>query len=130
MPDSYKRGLVRIEDTPWWQAGEREQHERERRLREEGVRRLRRIELAARLRFAVERMAFEERQVVLDTERLAAPVLERLGPRDRIQLLLWAGMTVVLGFALASFFSAPLMDPDLAIYGVIVTTMLILAYIM
>ena len=41
--------------------------------------------------------------VILDSERYAAPLHERLGPRERVQIVLWASMLVVFGFALVSF---------------------------
>jgi hypothetical protein len=114
----------------WWQRAERLRQEKEQRLRRQAVQRLRRFEEAARARLALEPASPEPRPLVLDSDRLAAPFLDRIGVRGRIQLVLWGTMTIVGVFSLVSFFSAPLMDFDLAISALLVLTMLILAYAM
>jgi hypothetical protein len=119
-----------VADAPlWWQRAEHLRREKERRLRREAIQRLRRFEQAARPRLRLE-PPLVDRSLVLDSDRLAAPFLERIGVRGRIQFLLWGTMTIVGVFSLVSFFSAPLMDFDLAISGLLVGTMLILAYAM
>jgi len=60
-------------------------------------------------------LAMLGRSLIPDSERFAAPLLERIGVRGRVQLVLWASMTIVFAVALVSFFSAPLMDVDVAI---------------
>ena len=119
-----------VPDAPqWWQHAERQRHEKAQRLRREAVQRLRRFEGAARARLTFDPPP-ESRSPVLDSDRLAAPFLERIGVRGRIQLLLWSGMMIVGVFSLVSFFSAPLMDFDLAISALLMLTMLVLAYAM
>jgi hypothetical protein len=129
--------LDRIEPKPsardvplWWQRAEQLREEKEQRPRRRAMQRLRRFEEAARARLAREPASLEPRPLVLDSDRLAAPFLDRIGVRGRIQLLLWSGMTIVGVFSLVSFFSAPLMDFDLAISALLVLTMLVLAYAM
>jgi hypothetical protein len=118
-------------DAPqWWQRAERLREEKEQRLRRHAVQRLRRFEETAQARPALEPPSPEHRSLVLDSDRRAAPFLDRIGVRGRIQLLLWSGMTIVGVFSLVSFFSAPLMDFDLAISALLVLTMLVLAYAM
>jgi hypothetical protein len=114
----------------WWQRAERLREEKAQRLRRQAVQRLHRFEEAARARLALEPQLPEHRSLVLDSDRLAAPFLERIGVRGRIQLVLWGGMMIVGVFSLVSFFSAPLMDFDLAISALLVLTMLVLAYAM
>jgi hypothetical protein len=113
----------------WRQRAERERLQKLERLRSDGLRRLRRIDRAARTRLAMEGPALDTREVIFDSERFAAPLSERLGPRERVQILLWSSMAIVGGFALASFFSAPLMDLDIAVSAVLVAAMLVLSYV-
>ena len=80
-------------------------------------------------RLAEEAPRVDSRLVILDSARYAAPLHERLGPRERVQILLWGLLLVVFGFALVSFFSAPLMDRDLAVTALLVGSMLILSHI-
>ena len=98
------------------------------RSRRAALRRLRRREQAALARLA-EGSPIDSRIVIFDSARYAAPLHERLGPRERVQILLWASMLIVFGLALVSFFSAPLMDYSLAVSALLVGTMLILSYI-
>ena len=114
----------------WWQRAERARHDKERRQRQEAARRLRRIESDARSRRAIERGRREELSTVLDSERFAAPYLERIGIRGRVQLLLWGGMSLVGFCTIVSFFTAPLMELGTAMSVVLVATMLILSYVM
>ena len=100
------------------------------RLHRDALRRLRRMERAALAQLMAEEPASRGNVAVLDSERYAAPLLERLGPRERIQLLLWGMMLVVFGFAAVSFFSAPLMDSDLAVSALLVLAMLFLSHMM
>src|SRR5271170_8114614 len=102
----------------WRQRAERERLQKLERLRSDGLRRLRRIDRAAQTRLAMESPVFDAREVIFDSERFAAPLSERLGPRERVQILLWSSMAIVGGFALTSFFSAPLMDLDIAVSAV------------
>jgi len=113
----------------WRQRAERERLEKLERLRSDGLRRLRRIDRAARTRLAMKGLALDAHEIIFDSERFAAPLAERLGPRDRVQILLWGSMAIVGGFALASFFSAPLMDLDIAVSAVLVAAMLVLSYV-
>jgi Flp pilus assembly protein TadB len=120
-----------IEDADdWRRRAERERREKVRRLNEQARRRLRRMERAARARLAVEGPAARSDRVVLDSERYAAPLSERLDARDRVQVVLWGAMLIVLAVAIVSFFTEPLMDLDTAIAGVTVTMMLVLSYLM
>src|SRR5580704_19689277 len=101
----------RMSEPPlWWQRAERTRHDREQRLREEAQRRLRRIELSARLRLMAEPAPADDLSTILDSERFAAPFLERIGIRGRVQLLLWSGMAAVGVCTIFSFFTAPLME--------------------
>jgi hypothetical protein len=104
------------------------------RERQSAERRLRQLEWAARARFALDAQLFDrailDRSLIPDSERFAAPLLERIGVRGRVQLVLWASMTIVFAVALVSFFSAPLMDLDVAISAALVGTLLILAHVM
>ena len=116
--------------TDWRERAERERREKAQRRHREALRRLRRMEDAALTRLILDGPADDPRRIVLDSERYAAPLLERLGPRGRIQLLLWA---VMIGFgfcAIVSFFTAPLMGVDLAVETTLVLGMLILSYLM
>jgi hypothetical protein len=113
----------------WRQRAERERQEKTQRLRRDAQRRLRRIARAATARFAVEGPSAVPREIVFDSERFAAPLSERLGPRDRIQILLWGSLLIVGAFALVSFFSAPLMDLDIAVSAVAVAAMLVVSYV-
>ena len=108
---------------------EAERREKAHRLRREAQFRLRRFERAAASRFAVEAPSAGQSSIILDSERYAAPLAERLGPRDRVQIVLWGSMLIVGAFALVSFFSAPLMDFDLAMSAVAVAAMLVLSYL-
>jgi hypothetical protein len=114
----------------WRRRAERERREKARRLNEEARRRLRRAEQAMQARLTLNHLPVDPSRVVLDSERYAAPLHERLDTRDRVQLVLWAAMLVVGTLSLVSFFSEPLMDLDTALAGVAVTTMLILSYLM
>lgn len=117
-------------ETPlWWQRAERIRRDKERRLRNEAALRLRRIEITARLRLASQRMPKPDFSALLDSERLAAPFLERIGTRGRVQLLLWGGMTAVGACTIFSFFTAPLMELGTAMSVVLVATMLVLSYV-
>lgn len=117
-------------ETPlWWQRAERIRRDKERRLRNEAALRLRRIEITARLRLASQRMPQPDFSALLDSERLAAPFLERIGTRGRVQLLLWGGMTAVGACTIFSFFTAPLMELGTAMSVVLVATMLVLSYV-
>jgi hypothetical protein len=109
---------------------EHERRQRARRVQAEAARRLRRMEQAVQSRLAIEGPPFDARRIVLDSERYAAPLLERLGARGRVQLLLW-GIVIAFGLcAIFSFFSAPLMSVDLAVETVLVLLMLFLSYLM
>jgi hypothetical protein len=120
-----------VEDADdWRRRAERERREKARRLNEEARRRLRRMERSMLTRLAVDGQPADPVRVVLDSERYAAPLHERLDTRDRVQLVLWAAMLIVGALSLVSFFSEPLMSLDTALAGVAVTTMLILSYLM
>jgi hypothetical protein len=120
-----------VEDVDdWRRRAARERHEKTRRLNEEARRRLRRMERAMRAGPTVDGPSVDPGRVVLDSERYAAPLHERLDTRDRVQLVLWAAMLIVGTLSLVSFFSEPLMDLDTALAGVAVTTMLILSHLM
>jgi len=120
-----------VEDVDdWRRRAERERREKARRLNEEARRRLRRMERTMRARLIAESPPVDPGRVILDSERYAAPLHERLDTRDRVQLVLWAAMLVVGTLSLVSFFSEPLMSLDTALAGVAVTTMLILSYLM
>jgi hypothetical protein len=97
--------------------------------RHRAERRLRQFQRSARARLALDGPQIDPRRVP-DADRLAAPFLERIGARERVQLLLWASMALVLAFSLVSFFSAPLMGVDLAMSALVVGMMLILSYVM
>jgi len=114
----------------WRRRAEGERREKARRLNEEARRRLRRMERAVLARPAIEGPSVDPDRVVLDSERYAAPLHERLDTRDRVQLVLWAAMLIVGAVSLVSFFSEPLMSLDTALAGVAVITMLILSYLM
>jgi hypothetical protein len=116
--------------TGWRERAEHERQQRARRAREDALRRLRRMEQAARARLAFEGPSAAANRIVLDSERYAAPLLERLGARGRIQLLLWSVAAAFGLCAIVSFFSAPLMSVDLAVETVLVLLMLILSYLM
>lgn len=92
--------------------------------------RLRRIELSARLRLAAESPPRQDLSTIRDSERFAAPFLERIGIRGRVQLLLWAGVVAVGMCTIFSFFTAPLMELGTAMAAIVVVTMLILSYVM
>jgi hypothetical protein len=113
----------------WWQQAERVRREKEQRLREDAAYRLRRIEASARLRLAAESPP-RDLSTTLDSERYAAPYLERIGIRGRVQLLLWGGATLVGTCTIFSFFTAPLMELGTAMAAIVVLTMLILSYVM
>jgi hypothetical protein len=98
------------------------------RERRKAEHRLRRFEEAVRMRLALEGAPLLDHQVIPDADRLAAPLLERLGVRGRVRLVLWTTMTIVFAIALVSFFSAPLMDADLAVSAALVGTMLTVSY--
>ena len=120
-----------VEDAgDWRRRAERERREKAHRLNEEARRRLRRAERAMHAGPAVDGPPVDPHHVVLDSERYAAPLHERLDTRDRVQLVLWAAMLIVGTVSLVSFFSEPLMSLDTALAGVAVTTMLILSYLM
>lgn len=89
--------------------------------------RLRQLVRAAQARLALDGPPVD-RSTVPDSERFAAPLLERLGVRGRVQLVLWASLTIVFLVALISFFSAPLMDPGVAISAGLVGAMLMGSY--
>jgi hypothetical protein len=108
----------------WRSRAERERHEKALRLRRQAQRRLQRFERP----FAERRAPVEPEPVVLDSERYAAPLAERLGPRDRVQIILWGSLLVILMLSLLSFFSAPLMDFGLALSAGLVVAMLVLSY--
>jgi hypothetical protein len=112
----------------WRERAERDRREKAQRRHRDARRRLRRMEEAALSRLALEGPT-DRRQVVLDSERYAAPLLERLGARGRIQMLLWGAMIGIGVCAIVSFFSAPLMGVDLAVETVLVGAMLSLAYV-
>ena len=114
----------------WRLRAERERQEKLERQGRDARRRLRRIQQAALKRLAFEGPQLDARKVIFDSERFAAPLSERLGPKERVQILLWGSMTIVGAIALVSFFSAPLMDLDIAVSAVVVGTMLILSYLM
>jgi hypothetical protein len=114
----------------WRQRAERERREKTRRLNERARLRLRRMERTMRVRLAIDGASVDPGRVVLDSERYAAPLHERLDTRDRVQLVLWAAMLIVGGVSLVSFFSEPLMNLDTALAGVAVVMMLILSYLM
>jgi hypothetical protein len=119
-----------MSETPlWWQRAERVRRDKERRLRNEAALRLRRIEITARLRLASQRTPQSDFSALRDSERLAAPFLERIGTRGRVQLLLWGGMTAVGACTIFSFFTAPLMELGTAMSVVLVATMLVLSYV-
>jgi hypothetical protein len=113
----------------WWQRAESVRRDKERRLRSEAALRLRRIEITARLRLASQRVPQADFSTLRDSERLAAPFLERIGTRGRVQLLLWGGMTAVGACTIFSFFTAPLMELGTAMSVVLVATMLVLSYV-
>jgi hypothetical protein len=113
----------------WWQRAESVRRDKERRLRNEAALRLRRIEITARLRLASQRVPQADFSTLRDSERLAAPFLERIGTRGRVQLLLWGGMTAVGACTIFSFFTAPLMELGTAMSVVLVATMLVLSYV-
>jgi hypothetical protein len=113
----------------WRRRAERERREKAHRLNEAARRRLRRTERATRARLAMNGPVARSDRVVLDSERYAAPLSERLDARDRVQVVLWGAMLIVLAVSIVSFFTEPLMDVDTAIAGVTVTTMLILSYL-
>ena len=115
---------------PWWLRAERARREKAQRQRWEAARRLRNIEINARARRTAEPAPRDHLSGVLDSERLAAPFLERIGVRGRVQLLLWGGMTIVGFCTIVSFFTAPLMELSTALSVVLVTAMLILSYVM
>jgi hypothetical protein len=114
----------------WRRRAERERRAKAQRLNEEARRRWRRMERAARARLAMDEPSMRSDRVVLDSERYAAPLSERLDARDRVQVVLWGAMGIVLAIAIVSFFTEPLMGLDTAVAGVVVTTMLILSYLM
>jgi hypothetical protein len=111
-----------VED--WRQRAERERRDKALRLRRHAQRRLRRFARAS----STEHAPRELTPVILDSERYAAPLAERLGPRDRVQIILWGSLLVVLLLSLLSFFSAPLMDSGLAVSAGVVIAMLVLSY--
>ena len=122
--------MKNMSETPlWWQRAERVRRDKERRLRNEAVLRLWRIEVTARLHLAAQRMPQADLSALRDSERLAAPFLERIGTRGRVQLLLWGGMTAVGACTIFSFFTAPLMELGTAMSVVLVATMLVLSYV-
>jgi hypothetical protein len=118
------------EPSQWWQRAERARREKERRLRKDAVGRLRRIEAFARERLAAGPARSKDLPIVLDSERFAAPFLERIGIRGRVQLLLWSGFAAVGACTIFSFFTAPLMELGTATSAILVATMLILSYVM
>jgi hypothetical protein len=122
--------IMSSQATDWRQQAESERRGKAQHLRRDALRRLRRMEQAALERLALEGPQIDPTQVVLDSERYAASLAERLGPRERVQLLLWASMTIVGAVALVSFFSAPLMDEDTAVVAVLIATLLALSHLM
>lgn len=112
-----------------WQQAEAARVERERRLRQAAMRRLRRLDEAARWRTAFDGPAVPP-SLMLDSDRLSATLSERLGARGMIQLLLWFLLAAVGLGALVSFFSAPLMDPEFAVKAVLAGALLVLSYIL
>jgi hypothetical protein len=113
----------------WRARAERERQEKAWRLRREAMRRLRRFEGGALPRRIGDAPSAAAGGVILDAERYAAPLAERLGPRERVQVVLWGSMLLVGLFAIVSFFSAPLMDLGLATAALLVVTMLVLSYV-
>ena len=121
----------RMSEPPlWWQRAERTRRDKEQRLRDDARLRLRRIELAARRRLMAEPALADDLSAVRDSERFAAPFLERIGIRGRVQLLLWGGMAAVGACTIFSFFTAPLMGLGTATSAILVMTMLVLSYVM
>src|SRR6185437_12620696 len=121
----HRRGLpVSLAADDWRQRAERERRDKALRLRRHAQRRLRRFARAS----STEHTPRELTPVILDSERYAAPLAERLGPRDRVQIILWGSLLVVLLLSLLSFFSAPLMDSGLAVSAGVVIAMLVLSY--
>ncbi|MBV8779433.1 MAG: hypothetical protein JO032_18030 [Alphaproteobacteria bacterium] len=118
------------EAAPGWRAqAERERAEKALRLRRTARLRLDRYRPRRFTETAIGNAAAASRPVVLDSERYAAPLAERLGPRDRVQIVLWGAMTLVGLLSIASFFSAPLMDLGLAMSAGIVAALLVLSYL-
>ena len=121
-----------MSETPqWWQRAERARRDKKQRLRHEAVQRLQRIAITARResRRAAGRVPQPDRSAVLDSERLSAPFLERIGTRGRVQLLLWGGLTAVGACTIFSFFTTPLMELGTAMSMILVATMLVLSYV-
>jgi hypothetical protein len=116
--------------TNWRERAARERRQKARRRHEDALRRLRRMEQAAQARLALDGPPVERQEFILDSERYAAPLLERLGARGRVQLLLWGAMVGIGICAIVSFFTAPLMGVDLAVETVLVGLMLVLSYVM
>ena len=121
---------TRFDELPWWQKAELQRTERERWLRQNAERRLRRIEDAARRRLAFEALRFVSPSTMLDSDRLSGTLSERLGARGVVQLVLWGLMSAVGACVLVSFFTAPLMELDLAVKAVLAAALLALSYIL
>jgi hypothetical protein len=119
-----------IDRDDWRQRAERERREKARRLHQDALRRLRRMEQAALALLALDGPALDRKEIILDSERYAAPLLERLGARGRVQMLLWGAMIGIGACAVVSFFTVPLMGADLAVETMLVGLMLVLSYVM
>jgi hypothetical protein len=113
----------------WRERAERERSEKAQRLHSDARRRLRRMEQAALAPLAFNGTAVASTEIILDSERYAAPLLDRLGARGRIQMLLWSVAIIFCACAIVSFFTAPLMSVDLAVESTLVWLMLVLSYI-
>lgn len=118
-----------VEQWAWWQRAEDQRAARERRLRAAAQQRLRRLDEAAQWRRALDGPAVPS-SLMLDTDRLSGTLSQRLGVRGMIQLLLWGLMAAVGAITLVSFFTAPLMELDLAVKAVLAVTLLALSYIL
>jgi hypothetical protein len=108
-------------------SGAEDRRQRERRA---ALKRLRRREQAALAGAASKGSVGDPQRVILDSERYAAPLLERLDARARVRLLLWGAVVVAAACAIFSFFTAPLMQVDQAVETTLVLTMLILSYVL
>ena len=103
--------------------------DRRRREQHAATTRLRRLERAA-LPATPDMAPSDPQQALLDSERYAAPLLQRLDARERVRLLLWGAMVIALACAIFSFFTAPLMPVDQAVETTLVLAMLILSYVL
>ena len=63
-----------------------------------------------------------------DSEHTPLSFLDALDGQEWLRLVLWGAMGVILLIAIVSFFSAPLMGPDIVIVSALLAALLVTSY--